>query len=303
MAFTLDQLRSFVAVAEELHFGRAAERLRMTQPPVSRQIQRLEVSIGTDLFVRGSRRVELTAAGRALLAEARRLLALADAATLAAQRAGDGVEGGLTLGFTATAALGLLGTLVREGDEYLPGVQLRLIEQVTSHQLLSVEDGTLDLGLIRPLGASGVELRSRLVHREKLIAALPANHPLASREALLTVADLHHVDLIGYARSTARYFHDLVAAVLVNSAVRVTHETTQVQSMLALVAAGRGVALVPESVLVLQHQQVVFRELTDLADPLVELHAIWSASNRNPALARALATLPALRRRPEFMRD
>ncbi|HEU5223912.1 MAG TPA: LysR family transcriptional regulator [Candidatus Lumbricidophila sp.] len=296
MAFTLDQLRSFVAVAEELHFGRAAERLRMTQPPVSRQIQRLEAAIGADLFVRGSRRVEITAAGRALLDEARRLLALAEAATLAARRAGDGVEGDLTLGFTATAALGLLGTLVREGDEYLPGVQLRLIEQVTSDQLVSIQDGTTDLGLIRPLNTTGGELRSRLVHREKLVLALPTEHPLAHRDGPLTVADLHDVDLISYARAKARYFHDLVASILVNSAARVTHETTQVQSMLALVGAGRGVALVPESVLVLQHQQVVFRELGDLADPVVELHAVWSAENRNPALARALTTLPALRR-------
>lgn len=294
MAFTLDQLECLVAVAEERHFGRAAERLRMTQPPLSRQIQKLESSVGARLFDRGTRGVTATPAGAALVEEARRILAMTRAAPAMARRAADGSAGRLAVGFTATTALGLLGTLLREADELLAGVEVTLDELVTGDQLPRLRDGTLDLGLLRGHDAL-TDFEYRLVHRERLVVALHADHRLAGTGAPLQVGELRGCSMILYSPSTARYFADLIAAVLVNTPVRGVQRITQVHSMLALVAAGRGAALVPESATTLHPDRVVFRELVGHRDAIVELHAAWPRHTSNPALHRALAVLPALR--------
>src|SRR5687768_6515598 len=132
---TLDQVRAFVAVAEELHFGRAADRLNMTQPPLSRQIQKLERAVGVSLLQRDNRRVVLTDAGAAFLEEARRMLTIAETAGDRARRIESGAAGTLGLGFTAVSAIGMLGALLRQLSDHLPDVDVILHERVTAGQV------------------------------------------------------------------------------------------------------------------------------------------------------------------------
>jgi DNA-binding transcriptional LysR family regulator len=148
--FELSQLRCFAAVAEELHFGRAAARLNMTQPPLDRQIQLLEHALGVGLFERTSRSVRLTPAGRAFHAEARRVLDLAEGAGLAAKRVARGEAGSITIGFTAAASYGFLPRLLAAARAAMPGVDLALKKMVTADQTEALSSGQIDLGLLRP---------------------------------------------------------------------------------------------------------------------------------------------------------
>ena len=173
---TLDQVRSFVAVAEELHFGRAAERLQMTQPPLSRQIQKLEKSVGAQLLERDNRRVELTGAGAAFLDEAYRLLNLVDSAGDLARRVDAGAAGVVRLGFTAVSAISILGPLLRRLTAELPDVEVRLSERVTNAQVDGIRRGELDIGLARPPFDTAL-LSSRVVLREPLMAVVPERPP------------------------------------------------------------------------------------------------------------------------------
>jgi DNA-binding transcriptional LysR family regulator len=290
---SLDQVRSFTVVAEELHFGRAAERLKMTQPPLSRQIQKLERAVGATLLERDNRSVRLTPAGEAFLIEARRLLALADAASGSARRIAEGWAGRLAIGFTATVALEVLGPLLRQIDERLPGVEVLLSEAVSAGQLAGLQDGRLDLGLVR-LPPRGDEYAARVVHRERLLVAVPAAHPLGASPDPLPVSELDGLDMITYSLTDSKYFHDLVTTVLANVDVRSTQRVTQVHSMMALVAAGRGAAIVPASARHLRMDRVVLRPILGWDREVVELRAVWRRDARNPALARALEMLDGL---------
>ena len=179
MSLTLDQVRCFVAVAEELHFGRAAERLSMTQPPLSRQIQKLERAVGATLLERDNRRVELTGAGAAFLDEAYRMLNLVDSAGDLARRVDAGTAGVVRLGFTAVSAISVLGPLLRRLTAALPDVEVLLSERVTNAQVDGIRRAELDIGLARPPFDTGF-LASQVVRREPLIAVVPVDHPLAS---------------------------------------------------------------------------------------------------------------------------
>ena len=178
MAYTLEQLRGLVAVAEELHFGRAAARLRMTQPPLSRQIQKLEAAVGAQLLDRDNRRVALTA-GRRGVPRARRggMLALAEAAPDLARRVSSGSRGLVRIGFTAASTFGILGRLLNELERELPEVRIDLSEMVTREQVAALASEELDLGLARPPFDADL-FDSRLLHREALLVAVPAGHRL-----------------------------------------------------------------------------------------------------------------------------
>ncbi|OLT43994.1 LysR family transcriptional regulator [Saccharomonospora sp. CUA-673] len=281
--FTIHQLRGFVAVAEEGHFGRAAQRLSMTQPPLSRQIQQLEKELRVTLIDRSGRTVRLTPAGRAFLRDARRLLNDAENATQSVRRVTDGRAGVLSLGFTATSGYGVLGTVLRAAARELPHVEIVLSELVTRDQIDRITAGTLDAGLVRPPTPPAVE--SRLVRSEALMAALPVDHPLAVQDEIALSA-LHGADVVGYSPLEARYFYDLVVGVLGAADVRPTHvqHAHQVHTVLALVEAGMGIALVPETAARLRFEGLVFRRVrTPVAEP-VELHVAWRADNDNPAL-------------------
>ncbi|MCD1145241.1 LysR family transcriptional regulator [Kocuria sp. LUK] len=285
--FTLDQARGFVAVAEELHFGRAADRLRMTQPPLSRQIQKLERSLGVELLERDNRRVALTAAGRAFLVEARKLLATADRAPTLARRIAAGRAGVLRIGFTAASGFSLLGPLLGEIAEALPEVDVELQELVTGEQLEALRTGDLDLGLARPPFDTEV-FESQLLLAEDLYVAVPTGHPLERLRGPITSTDLRDVPLIMHSPTRARYFYDHVVRLVDVEHGNVVHTVSQVLTMVALVAAGRGVAFVPESARLLGITGVSYLPLAGSPHEAVELHALWDRDSRNPALHRLL---------------
>jgi DNA-binding transcriptional LysR family regulator len=288
--FTLDQVRSFVVVAEELHFGRASERLNMTQPPLSRQIQKLERSVGVELLERDNRKVSLTAAGSAFLAEARKLVIAAERAPRTAQRIAAGKSGELRVGFTAASGFSLLGPLLSEIAAELPDVDVDLQELVTGEQVAATANGDLDLGLARPTFDEEI-FESHLLFTEDLQLAVPSGHELDRLNRSLTVADLKGVPLIMHSPIKARYFYDLVVRNVEVEHMSVVHTVSQILTMIALVAAGRGVAFVPESASLLGVEGVSYLRLADIEPDMVELHAIWSKEVRNPALGRLLEVI------------
>jgi DNA-binding transcriptional LysR family regulator len=285
--FTFDQLAGFIAVAEELHFGRAAERLNMTQPPLSRQIQRLERIVGTELLQRDNRKVELTHAGQAFLDEARRLMALAERAPVTARRIATGQSGQLRIGFTAASGFSILGPLLEEIAGFLPDVEVDLQELVTGDQIKGLLTGELDLGLARPPFDREV-FDSHLLYREPMLLAVPAGHPLGSLDRAVEAGDLKDQRLIMHSAGKATYFYDLVVRSFPISHENVAHTVSQILTMVSLVAAKRGVAFVPHSATMLGIQGVEFLPLATAEPEPVELHAIWNRKVENPALRRLL---------------
>lgn len=294
---SLEQVRGFVAVAEEGHFRRAAARLRISQPPLSRQVQNLEREVGVRLLDRTSHGVELTPAGRVFLTEARRLLALAEAAPDTARLVADGRAGAVRIGFTAASGFGVLGRILNHVEAALPGVELVLREIVSSVQFEDLHSGRLDLALARP-PFDTEEFDSRLVHTEPLVLAAPPGHPLAEGTDPIPVYRLDGATLLVYSPGQARYFADLVARVLTGVGYSPAHQLTQIHTMLALVAAGRGLALVPASATRLHPDGVRFRSLTELPDDPVELYAVWRREAVNPALLRVIELIDTLSPEP-----
>lgn len=295
MNVTLDQVRCFIAVAEELHFGRAAERLAMTQPPLSRQIQKLERTVGAQLLDRDNRRVSLTPAGVAFLEDCYRLTATLEEAVAHARRVEGGWAGTLHLGFTAVSAIGVLGPLLKSLAKDLPDVEVVLHERVTGGQVDGIRRGEIDLGLARPPFDTTL-LSSRVVGREPLRAVVAIDHPLASAQGPLGPEDFDGVPVISYHPTTARYFHDMTVRFLVNGHSRIEQHVQQVLTAVTLVAAGQGVAFVPASAAALGLGGVVFKPLADLggghpdSDPArpVELHAMWARGGLTPMLRQVL---------------
>ncbi|GAA1194926.1 LysR family transcriptional regulator [Prauserella alba] len=296
---TLDQVHCFIAVAEELHFGRAAERLSMTQPPLSRQIQKLERSVGASLLERDNRRVALTGAGAAFLGEAYRLLNLVESAGDLARRVDAGSSGVARLGFTAVSAISVLGPLLRRLNAKLPDVEVQLSERVTPAQVDGIRRDELDVGLARPPFDTAM-LASKVILREPLMAVVPAGHPLASADSPLTPGDFEDQAVIGYHPEQSRYFHELTVRFLANAHPRVEQRVHQVLTAMLLVAAERGVAVAPASASSLGVPGVVFKDLDHSggdthvdADPErpVELHAIWSREGVSPVVSRVLEVI------------
>jgi DNA-binding transcriptional LysR family regulator len=287
--FELIQLRCFLAVAEELHFGRAAARLNMTQPPLSRHIQVLERILCVDLFHRNSRSVRLTAAGAAFLGDAKRIIGLADGAAAIARAAAKGQEGIVTLGFTAASGYSFLPRFIGASQEKLPKLCFILKEMVTGEQMDSLLAGQIDLGLLRP-PVRHPELESIRVQQERFIVCSHASVPEADRPRRL--ADFDGLPLIMYAADKARYFHDLVTGLLVSARAepRLVQHLAQIHSMLMLVSAGQGFALVPESSARLHVENVVHSPLED-GQPIIELVAAWRSENDNPGLGVLLDDL------------
>jgi DNA-binding transcriptional LysR family regulator len=283
--FEFNQLRCFVAVAEDLHFGRAARRLNMTQPPLSRQIQLLEHELDVTLFKRSSRSVQLTPAGRAFLPEARQMLRLAQGAAWSAKRAARGEVGSVTLGFTASSSYTVLPRLVALAMQEVPDVAFVLREMKTSEQMEALATGMHDAGLIRlPADRLGAELVC--VAREPLLLAVPEGHALAEA-ASPSLAALDRLPFIMYSPIDAQYFHDLTFSLFRTADImpNFVQHVSQIHTVLALVGAGMGVALVPEAAHSLQMRGVVLRDLDPAPALQAELHMIWRKDNDNPAFA------------------
>ncbi len=285
--FDLNQLRCFVTVAEELHFGRAAARLNMTQPPLSRQIQVLEHIIDAPLLERTSRSVRLTPAGRSFLPEARRILKLAESAAQVAHRIALGKTGSLKIGFTAAAAYGFLPDLIAACRARLPEVDFSLKEMVSGDQLEALASGQIDAGLLRPPIARP-EFASRRVLAEPLLAAIPKRHALASA-ATVSIKDFDGEPLVMYSPYEARYFHDLLVSLFTHADVlpRYVQHLSQIHSILAMVRAGLGLAIVPAAAASLKIADVRLRPLKLRTAAPVELFLVWRRDDENP-LVRSL---------------
>ncbi len=288
MSYTLTQLRGFATVAEELHFGRAAERLNMTQPPLTRQIQGLERIIGAQLIDRSGREITLTAAGETFLADARRILALTEAAPLSARRVAAGQIGTLRIGFTAIGAYAVLGEVLTAISDALPQVHIALAEEVSEVQTEQLSTGMLDLAVIRPPVPLGLE--SFLLHEEDLVLALPAGHRLADEPGPISLGAIAD-DYIGYSPEGSRYLHDVCAALVGVAEFLRTQIASQVPTMLALVRAGRGIALIPRSCTAMGVDQVTYRELEPSDSRTVRLHLAWHRDTVNPITRRAAEIL------------
>ncbi len=288
--FSLEQLRGFVAVAEELHFGRAAERLLMTQPPLSRQIQKLERSVGVRLLDRDNRKVSLTPAGAAFLAEARRLLTLAEVAPDRARRIAAGSTGTVRIGFTAASTYRSLTRVLNALATAAPDIDLDLYEMVTSEQVAGLQSGELDLGLARPPFDTD-QFASRLLHAEPMVLAVPTGHWMTTLDRELVADDLVQEPLIMHSPTKARYFYNLAVRMVPIGHQNVMHTVSQILTMIWLVAGGRGVAFVPESAQGLHIEGVTYLSLHGVTDQQAELHLLWPRESDNPALQTVLDAL------------
>jgi len=280
--FEISQLRCFVAVAEELHFTRAAERLNMTQPPLSRQIRLLEHSVGVILIERSSRAVTLTAAGKAFLPEATRILRLAQEAAVKARRTARGEQGMLSIGFSAASGYSLLPEVVRGIRQACPEVALNLKELVSTAQVEALNAGEIDLALMRPHTINS-ELESVLMVTESLMLAVQAGEA-HDWPAEPTLGCLHGRPFIMYSPYEARPFYQMLSERFAREGVvpDVVEHIGQVHTMLALVGAGLGAALIAEGACRLKFEGVVTRRVT--TEP-VQLVCAYRRSNDNPVLA------------------
>ncbi len=289
--FELYQLRCFVAVAEELHFGRAAVRMNLTQPPLSRQVQMLEAATGVQLLRRDKRSVSLTPAGRVFLTDARLLLSSARAAINRARMAERGEEGSLSLGFTALASVSLMPRLLAAAQADQPGVALILREMLSTDQEQRLLSGQLDLGLLRP-PVCHRELVSILVHRETFMLAVPAESTLWDRPGL-NLSDLSRKPFVMYSPDEARSFFDLLNGLFQRSGSVpdvVQHAGTP-YSILALVGIGLGAALVPVSARLFPARNVRFLPISLPTHARIDFLATWRSLNDNPALPHFVATV------------
>jgi DNA-binding transcriptional LysR family regulator len=300
MNLELRQLRYFIAVAEEKHFGRAALRLHMTQPPLSQTIQGLEQLLGTPLFVRTKRSVALTPAGIALLPEAQRLLQQAAALPDLARRAASGNAGLLTLSFISTADYSILPPLLLRFRERYPQVRIDLREATTDVQLDDLVLGKIDAGLLLPPfpDKTRAQLDYLPLLSEPLLAAIPqgwlpgktrSSHRAGGALSLKALSDL---PLIIFPRRISPAFHDTIIACFRDAGVtpHIGQEAIQMQTIIGLVSAGMGMALVPQSVSNLKRPGVEYRSLSDAA-PLIETGLAWRRDNVSPVLAALLAML------------
>ena len=282
--------RQFAAVAQELHFGRAAQRLHITQPPLTQGIAALERNLGLRLFDRTQRSVQLTAAGAALLPEVLDLLARAQALPGRARAAAAGELGRLRLAFVSTVGFGLLPQWVRAFRAQWPGVQLELIEATGDVQLDALQRGDIDAGLLlHSPGQVPPGLAHLCVAREPLVLALPEHHALAAVQVPLDWAALLEVPLVIFPRRSLASLYDAIVALYhaAGRTPRVAQEAIQMQTIVNLVSAELGVAWVPASVRQFQRHGVVYRDMADhAAVPWCETSLVWRSGHDVPALAR-----------------
>jgi LysR family transcriptional regulator, benzoate and cis,cis-muconate-responsive activator of ben and cat genes len=287
----LRQMRYFLAVAEERHVGRAAERLHMAQPPLSRQIQALEEELGTRLFERTPKGVEPTAAGQALLAEVPNLLALAQRAAERTRLAGQGVVGRLDVGLFGSGVLDVIPRVLARFHAARPQVKIALHNMTKAEQLQALRERRITVGFNRLVpDEPGIVVRT--VMREPLVVALPDTHPLAARRRL-RLADLDGEPMIVYPNVPMHGLAQEVADAFKAEGARlvVEQEVEDVLTAVALVASGFGVAVTTQSATNLRLPGVAFRPLASRHLKDLELACLWRQGDGSPILAAFLEVL------------
>lgn len=272
----LRHLRYFVAVAEELHFGRAAERLGIAQPPLTRQIQLLERELDVVLFDRSQRKVELTVAGQKLLEHARHIFDAVELAARETVRAGRGELGRIAIGYPSSLAYSGLPELLKKFRVKLPEVAVELLELAPQAQIDALKAGRLDVGFVRAL-VDDRGLSSVLVRREPFVVAMPSDHPLAKRSRI-ALAQLVDEPFVSIPRSRGPSFFDQLIRLCHDAGFspRIVQEAPQLD-LVSLVSAGFGVAIVPASLRHLRRVGVAYRSI--LGAPKSDLHVVWKKGN------------------------
>ncbi len=285
------QLEYFIAVAEELHFGRAARRMNISQPPLSMQIKNLEEELGARLFHRTSRRVELTRAGRVFLRGAREVLKKAVDTAAETRDVALGNAGRISVGFVGPAMEGGLPRALRLFRERHPRIKLALNELATSEQLKAITAGRLQVGFIRPFEHDLSGFRSEPLWQEPYTLVMRPESPLSKRKRVPLEA-LREEPLIMFPRSEHPGLYDRLTESFLKAGFqpRISQEARTKHTTVALVAAGIGVALVPESTARLSRQDIVHRPVDgDL--PMVEISMVWSPEGGEPSVERFIQTV------------
>lgn len=276
------QLRYFTAVAEQLHFGRAAQSLHISQPPLSRAIRALEQRLGVALFTRTRRRVELTPEGARLLEHARQVSAQLERAVVELRGMASGAHGRLRIGFVSLADFGVLPGLLKAYKASHPGVELALREMLSPEQAAALAAGTLDFGLLLP--PTDEALEHVVVQREGFVAALPSRHPLAAHRGRIAMRALANERFVMVPREIAPGLYDIVSGLAARAgfALNVAQEAIQMQTVVSLVSSGLGAAIVPASLAQLGRRGVTYRPIAD-RHPRLELWLVWRPGALSPA--------------------
>ena len=294
----LRHLRYFVAVAEELHFGRAAQRLHIVQPALSKQIASLEHELGVQLFHRTKRHVGLTEAGGVLLEDARQILTQADGAVMRANQASRGEIGSLTIGFIAPVLWELLPRVLRRYRARYPEVRLFLKDLHNSESVEGVLSKQLDLAFVRLPIDPRPDLACTTVHEEPVMLAVPDNHPFSAM-GQVSLADLADEPIIMIPRSQEPVLFDYYTSLCADAGFspKIVHEVNRITVAVGLVAGGLGVAFVPSSARHVAHSGVAYVDLSD-PHPRISVGLIWRAAPASPLLRSFLELQPWLRPAP-----
>ena len=291
-------LQQFIVLAEELHFGRAAARLHMSQPPLSQALARLEASLGVRLLDRTGKAVALTEGGRVFLAEARALLRQQEQAVLHTREASAGTRGTVAMGFVGSVSYGLLPELLALYRREAPAIAVQLHEMPSTDQREALDAGRIDLGIVRLPLADADGLRMQTIRRERMVAVLPKGHRLARRRAV-GLAELASETFMVFPPERVLSLHakTLLACQAAGFSPRTGLSAWQMPTMVSLVAAGQGVALLPAQTMRMPHPGVSYRPLQDRSAHLeLEIALAWREDRASPACRRivalTLATVP-----------
>ncbi|MFN6483834.1 MULTISPECIES: LysR family transcriptional regulator [unclassified Nostoc] len=281
----LRHLRYFVTLAEELHFGRAAERLHIAQPPLSQQIRQLEGELGFELFYRTKRKVQLTEAGQVFLDEVQQIMRQLQQAIQVGRQTSRGEVGELVVGFVSSAAYNILPIILRIFRSCVPGVSIELHELTTDQQLEWLREGRMDVGLLRPPIEEN-RFSCETIFQESLMVALPEAHLLAS-QSNVCLTSLANEPFILFPRILAPGLYDLIISLCQQAGFspKVAQEAIQMQTIVSLVAAEMGVAIVPASLQNLQRIGVVYKTLEE-PTPKVGIAMIWRKNETSPTVLR-----------------
>lgn len=295
----LRHLRYFVAVAEELSFRKASERLRLAQPPLSAQIKSLETELGVRLFDQSTRSVRLTEAGRILLDEARSVLNSARQAEQRTRHAGQGLQGTLRIGIIAPSANEWMASVLREFRQQYGGVKLALFDLVSTEQLQRLRTDNLDVGLLRP-PIHSIELEYEFVEEARQVLALPTDHRLTKKSEIVW-ADFHDESLVLIDPTLQHGYYDpfFQACAQAGAVPRATQFANDIQTKMWLISAGFGIAPTTASLAEITRPGLSYRELPE-GLPVVQTALVWKRTNDSPIL-QAFQRLVISRRRPSAL--